>query len=176
MDHCDFFVLLIYFYFPPAFSLRVASKTFFFFLFLSLCLHPCCQGPLDVLNASEKEHERSRRVALASGRKVFCTDCRIVVGIVSPEDARGGPVACPTCRSRYCGECGHREHGKAPCPPPKDMEAFMTKNNKNTKASSCAFFFPVHFFIFCNLLVELSTSNVIVSIPIFCEGRLTLKE
>lgn len=43
-----------------------------------------CLGPLDLLSASEKEHERSRRVAMGGGgcRTIFCTVCRQVVGVV----------------------------------------------------------------------------------------------
>ena len=65
-----------------------------------------CLGPLDRLVAREKEAERSQRVALA-GRRIFCTSCRAVVGVVAAEDRGGGPVACPHCQRPYCAECGN---------------------------------------------------------------------
>ena len=42
-------------------------------------------------------------------------------------------MSCPQCSALYCSECGTEEHGKAPCPAPKDMEKWLGKNAKNTK-------------------------------------------
>jgi len=59
----------------------------------------------------------------------------VIVGVVSPEDANGGPVACPNpgCGQLFCAECGTPEHGNRPCPAPREMEAFLAKHAKNTK-------------------------------------------
>ena len=93
-----------------------------------------CLGPLDLLVAKEREQERSRRVAL-SGRSIYCTRCQLLVGVVALEDMKkgNGAVSCPQCSALYCSECGTEEHGKAPCPAPKDMEKWLGKNAKNTK-------------------------------------------
>eukprot|EP00614_Pseudopedinella_elastica_P021893 CAMPEP_0172614932 /NCGR_PEP_ID=MMETSP1068-20121228/55720_1 /TAXON_ID=35684 /ORGANISM="Pseudopedinella elastica, Strain CCMP716" /LENGTH=214 /DNA_ID=CAMNT_0013419897 /DNA_START=21 /DNA_END=665 /DNA_ORIENTATION=- len=94
-------------------------------------------GPLDALQADEKEFDKSRRVALHNGRRVFCPGCQRVVGVVGPEErGRGKLVACPTCPGRhFCVECGGEGHGARPCPPPRGLADFLTSNKeaKNTK-------------------------------------------
>ena len=94
-------------------------------------------GPFNALVFQEKEDERSIRVATggASAKKIFCTTCNEVVGVVMLEDVGDGHVVCPKCDKKHCGRCGNESHGKEPCPPDEEMSKFLGtgKEAKNTK-------------------------------------------
>jgi hypothetical protein len=94
-------------------------------------------GPLAALEFQEKEDERSIRVATggASAKRIFCTTCNEVVGVVLLNDVGDGKTNCPKCNKRHCARCGNADHGKNPCPPDEEMTKFLGtgKEAKNTK-------------------------------------------